>query len=569
MRVTFFDVEYANTKNKSICQIGILSRDLEVEGHVEKVNIFVNPEDGFDNNCIRIHGITPEEVGGAPTFPEVWNDIEHYFTNAVVIGHNVASADLDALYKNLARYHIEMPEIYYICTYQLARELVPSFVVPDYSLPTLCSFFDIKLIDGHNAFYDACACSDLLDSLLSYSHVDINAEIERFVPNDTDDFIAYISSASLKRDIHSLYGMIRGFSMDSEIAESEIAFIKKWRERFAAYIAQPAINKIIGTIDSILEDGVITLEEIAILQKSVREHLDIVSTSAVTLATQILNGIIGGIQEDKEISEEECQNLRAWLYENNYLAGHFPFDKLFDRIEAVLDDGVLTEDEANLIEEDINNLLNPVDSLRREVDSLKGKRVCLSGNFSFGQKSAVEEYIIAQGGIVEAGVTRSTDILLVGDKECQAYSNGTYGTKVKKAIEYNDKGCHIHISRESDIIRPEKAFCDVLFDFIEESGMSDAEVYKTAGLTRQMMSKIRAQDRTGYIPSKSSICAFVLALQLSLEQAHTLLAAAGYTLSRSFEMDRLIEDAIRQKHYNVDEINEKLYDLGLPILGAK
>ena len=52
MRVTFFDVEYANTKNKSICQIGILSRDLEVEGHVEKVNIFVNPEDGFDNNCI-------------------------------------------------------------------------------------------------------------------------------------------------------------------------------------------------------------------------------------------------------------------------------------------------------------------------------------------------------------------------------------------------------------------------------------------------------------------------------------------------------------------------------------
>ena len=32
------------------------------------------------------------------------------------------------------------------------------------------------------------------------------------------------------------------------------------------------------------------------------------------------------------------------------------------------------------------------------------------------------------------------------------YSNGTYGTKVKKAMEYNDKGCNIQIIKESDLL---------------------------------------------------------------------------------------------------------------------
>ena len=49
----------------------------------------------------------------------------------------------------------------------------------------------------------------------------------------------------------------------------------------------------------------------------------------------------------------------------------------------------------------------------------------------------MEEYIIARGGIIDSGVKKTTDILMIGARECQAYSNGTYGIKVKKAMEYN------------------------------------------------------------------------------------------------------------------------------------
>lgn len=568
MKVTFFDVEYANTKNKSICQIGILSRDLhDLAAEPTKLDVFVNPEDGFDDTCIRVHGITQDTVQGAPSFKDLWPQIEKYFTNAVIIGHNIASADLDALYKNLVRYGIEVPELYYICTYQLARELVPSFAVSDYALGTLCNFFGISIAEKHNAFYDACACSDLLDKLVAHSNIKLESEIQRYVPNDHSDFIAYISNASLKKDIHALYGMIRGFSLDSRIEEGEKEYIKSWRESFSIYRSFAEIAEIMAVIDEILSDDILTSEEIGRLQQTIRKHLDIISTSTITLATQILNGMIRGMITDDTVTEEECQNLRLWLYENNYLSGHFPFDQLCSSVESVLSDGILSADEAILIQKKIHSLLDPVEALRKDVLSLKGKRICLSGNFAFGQKSAVEQYITEQGGIVESSVKKTTDILVVGDYECQSYSNGLYGTKVKKAIEYNGKGCNIQISKESDIIKPEKPFREVLFALIDQRGMSDAEVYKKAQLPRQMMSKIKCLP--GYLPSKQNICAFAIALELTVAEANELLSSAGYVLSRSFEFDRMIEDALTHGNYDIFSLNEKMYELGISWLGTK
>lgn len=568
MRVTFFDVEYANVRNKSICQIGILSRDPDdPAAEVNKLDFYVNPEDGFDDNCVRIHGITEDTVQDAPAFDKVWREIEAYFTNAVIIGHNVASADLDALHKNLVRYGIEMPEIYYVCTYQLAKALVPSFAVSDYALGTLCTFFDITVPKKHDSFYDACACSALLDKLVAYSKVDLQREIQRYIPSHHDDFIAYISSASLKKDIHALYGMIRGFTLDATVSEAEKEYLVSWRKTFSPHRTHRDVNAIIDVIDGILADGVITSDEINTLHLTVKRHLDIVSTSAITLATQILGGIIKGIITDEEITEAECRNLRAWLYENSYLAGHFPFDQLCVEIEGVLADGVLSPDEATAIKNKIHSFLDPVEALRRDCTSLRGKRICLSGNFAFGQKSAVEQYITEQGGIVESSVKKTTDILVVGDYECKSYSNGTYGTKVKKAMEYNGKGCNIQISKESDILQSPKSFSEVLFDFIDASGLGDAEVYKKAQLPRQMMSKIKCVPN--YLPSKQSICAFAIALELTLEQTSELLSAAGYVLSRNFDFDRIIEDAILNGNYDIFSINEQMYDLGISWLGSK
>lgn len=451
-KVTYFDVEYANNKNKSICQIGIMCENFsDGEPYYPERDIYINPEDGFDDFCIKIHGITEDTVKNEPAFSAVWKEIEKYFTNAVIIGHNVAGADLDALVKALKRYNLDIPELYYICTLDLARQYIPSYAVADYSMSTLCEYFGVDIDSEHNAFDDACACADLFKAIIEEYAIDIDdIKIKKYNPCVEKEFSQFIASPVIRKAISEFYGVIRGFSIDNEISPEEFDFIKNWKKDFSVYDNQKDIADIISVLDKIIADGTITIEEIVELQGVVKAYLDVVSTSPITLATQILDGILRGITVDGQITESECKNLRQWLYDNIYLSDHFPFNKAMEVLDKVLEDSIITKEEAEYITHMINEMLNPVDCLKEEINSVDGKHVCLSGNFAYGQKSDVEKFIVSKGGIIDSSVKKSTDILMIGNCECQAYSNGTYGTKVKKAIEYNEKGSHIKIIKESD-----------------------------------------------------------------------------------------------------------------------
>ena len=451
-KVTYFDVEYANSKNKAICQLGIVCENYnDHEPYYPELDIYINPEDGFDSNCIRIHGITAAQVADKPTFPDIWNDIEKYFTNAVVIGHNVASSDLDALAKNLRKYNLDIPEFYYICTYDLARKLVPSFAVANYSLSMLCEYFGIDIDSEHNAFDDACACSDLFNAMVEAYGINPDDFVKRYIPRDASAHTSYIDAAVLRKSISEFYGIVRGFSIDNVINQDEVDFITAWKNSNLQYSDHKEVADILSVIDDILYDNIITLEEIARLQKCMKAYLDDMSTNPVTLATQILDGILKGITVDGEITDDECKNLRQWLYDNIYLSDHFPFNKILEIVDKILEDAVVTKEESEYLTSVICDMLNPVEALKSEIYSVEGKHICLSGNFAYkGQKPAVEKFIIERGGFIDSNVKKTTDYLIIGACECQAYSNGTYGTKVKKAIEYNGKGCNIQIIKEQD-----------------------------------------------------------------------------------------------------------------------
>lgn len=450
-KVTYFDVEYANSKNRSLCQLGLVCEDYDTgEPIYPERNIYLNPEDGFDDNCVRVHGITAEKVNNELIFPVVWEHIERYFTNAVVIGHNVASADLDALVKNLRRYNLDIPELYYICTLDLARKFVPKYFIQDYSMLTLCAYFGIDFDSEHDAFDDACANSDLFKVLVERYSIDVDNYIKKYVPHETERFKQFVSSPVVRKTISEFYGMIRGFSIDNQITPEEQEYISKWQKEYSQYSDLQSIADILVVIEKILYDGIVTIDEILELQATVKNYLSVLTSSPVTLATQILDGIMKGIAIDGKVTEEECRSLRQWLYDNIYLAGHYPFDKLVPLLEEVLLDGVVSQEESIYVTSVIKELLNPVESLKAQVITVDNKHVCLSGNFAHGKKPDVEKYIIERGGVIHPTVKKSTDVLVIGDYECQSYSHGTYGTKIKKALEYNKKGCKIQILKESD-----------------------------------------------------------------------------------------------------------------------
>ena len=169
-RFIIFDVETPNYRCNRMSAIGITV--LEDGVVTNEFSSLINPETDFDAFNIRLTGIDEELVRDAPTFPELWPQIEPLMSSGLLVAHN-AVFDLGVLKKCLDYYEIDWkPYARYLCTVQMGRRLLPEM---SHSLDAMCVYYGIAL-DHHRADSDSEACAQIL-----LHYLDSGADVSRFI----------------------------------------------------------------------------------------------------------------------------------------------------------------------------------------------------------------------------------------------------------------------------------------------------------------------------------------------------------------------------------------------------
>lgn len=117
-----------------------------------------------------------------------------------------------------------------------------------------------------------------------------------------------------------------------------------------------------------------------------------------------------------------------------------------------------------------------------------------------------------------------------------------------------------------DSIKLDKSFAEMLQYWINEKDLKPSEFYNAANIHRSSYSNIITHPDV--VPKKNTALACVIGLKLPFEEAEDLLKRAGYSFSDSQLTDVIVRCYIEQGIYDIDEINEVLYERDLSLLGS-
>jgi NAD-dependent DNA ligase len=173
-----------------------------------------------------------------------------------------------------------------------------------------------------------------------------------------------------------------------------------------------------------------------------------------------LIGIARGLCADNLLNELEVKFLEKWLVANLAASEQPLMGALYQRIQEILSDGMVTDSERGELLAALQSLSNDDFELGEVLKAttlplcdpppqiiFPDRHFTFTGTFKFGKRKDCESLVSDLGATV-GSLTRKTDYLVIGLYATESWKHSTFGNKILDACEMRSSGLPIAIVSE-------------------------------------------------------------------------------------------------------------------------
>lgn len=155
---SFVAIDFETAMHHHICAVGIVT---VVDGEIvdEYYTLVQPPENEYSYFTIRVHGITPDQTFNAPTFYQIYPEIQKRLQDQVVVAHN-EGFDRGVLAKSMRDNSMDYEDLNLADKWECTMKIYRAKGYKPYKLSDCCDRNGMAL-NHHEALSDARGCAKL------------------------------------------------------------------------------------------------------------------------------------------------------------------------------------------------------------------------------------------------------------------------------------------------------------------------------------------------------------------------------------------------------------------------
>lgn len=279
---------------------------------------------------------------------------------------------------------------------------------------------------------------------------------------------AFSFSKEKEKAVYGLKGILSGMVADKLLNEKELLFLDAWLKSQQYLVEDPDVVKILKLVGDILEDGQISPQELQDMQRSIEDILSNRESSQPGVGQiEELVGFLTGVASDGVLNDQEVEALSSWLDVNESVKDTWPASVIVNRLNNVLEDGIITEEECQDLLQTVNQITgnssegddigyeSSTEVWEDKVDTLEiaGKTFCLTGEFVSGDRDTVDTMLRLRGAETSPNVNKNVDYLVIGTLASRDWLYTSHGRKIEKALLLKREGAGVTIITERTLLK--------------------------------------------------------------------------------------------------------------------